>query len=66
VKSGLYRHVYTEEFGQFGGEPVATIIANYDFGPGAQDVKLLQYTSSVSAMSHAPFIAAASPEFFGV
>ena len=66
VKSGLYRHVYTEEFGQFGGEPVATIIANYDFGPGAQDVKLLQYTSSVCAMSHAPFIAAASPEFFGV
>lgn len=66
VKSGLYRHIYTEEFGQFGGEPVATVIGNYDFGPGAQDVKLLQYTASVSAMSHAPFIAAASPEFFGV
>jgi len=66
VRSGLYRHVYTEEFGQFGGQPIATVIGAYDFGPGAQDIKLLQYTASVSAMAHAPFIAAAAPEFFGV
>jgi len=66
VKSGLYKHVYTDEYGQFGGRPVAAIIANYDFGPGAQDMKLLGYASSVGAMSHAPFIAAAGPEFFGV
>jgi type VI secretion system protein ImpC len=66
VRSGLYRHVYTDEYGQFGGQPIATVIGNYDFGPGAQDIKLLQYTASVSAMSHAPFIAAAAPEFFGV
>ena len=66
VRSGLYRHVYTEEYGQFGGQPIATVIGAYDFGPGAQDIKLLQYTASVSAMAHAPFIAAAAPEFFGV
>jgi type VI secretion system protein ImpC len=66
AKSGLYRHVYTEEYGQFGGQPIATIIGNYDFGPGAQDIKLLQYTASVAAMAHAPFIAAASAEMFGV
>jgi type VI secretion system protein ImpC len=29
-------------------------------------VKLLRYTASVAAMAHAPFISAASPEFFGV
>lgn len=66
AKSGLYRHVYTDEYGQFGGQPIATIIGNYDFGPGAQDIKLLQYTASVAAMAHAPFIAAASAEMFGV
>ncbi len=66
VKSGLYQHAYTAEYGQFGGQPVAGIIANYEFGPGAQDVKLMQYTGSVSAMAHAPFIAAAGPEFFGL
>lgn len=66
VKSGLYRRVYYEGFGVFGGEPYAAMIANYDFGPGPQDVKLLQYVSSVAAMAHCPFIAAAGSEFFGV
>ncbi len=65
MKSGLYKHVYTAEYGQFGGEPYAAMIANYDFGPGPQDIKLLQYAASVGTMSHAPFIAAASPRFFG-
>lgn len=64
-KSGLYKQVYTREFGQFGGSPVGGMIANYDFGPGSQDVALLQYCASVAAMAHAPFIAAASPQFFG-
>lgn len=66
VKSGLYQHVYTSEYGQFGGNPVGAIIANYDFGPGPRDVKTLQYCASVAAMAHAPFVAAASNEFFGV
>ncbi len=66
VKSGLYKQVYTAEYGQFGGQPISAIVANYDFGPGPQDLKLLQYAASVSAMSHAPFIAAADKKFFGV
>lgn len=66
VRSGLYKHVYVDEYGQFGGQPFAGVITNYEFGPGAQDVKLLQYSAAVGAMAHAPIIAAASPEFFGV
>ena len=66
VKSGLYKIVYTAEYGQFGGQPYAAMIGNYEFGPGAQDVKLLQYIGSVAAMAHAPFIAAAGPQFFGL
>jgi type VI secretion system protein ImpC len=65
TKSGLYKSVYTAEYGTFGGKPVGAMIANYDFGPGPQDVKLLQYVASVGAMAHAPFIAAAGPQFFG-
>lgn len=65
-KSGLYRRVYTAEYGQFGGQPYGAMVANYDFGPGPQDVKLLQYAASVAAMSHAPFVAAAGKEFFGI
>lgn len=65
-KSGLYKTVYSAEYGQFGGKPYGNIIANYDFGPGPQDIKLLQYVAAVAAMSHAPFISAAGPKFFGV
>lgn len=66
TRSGLYKAVYTAEFGQFGGEPIGTIVGNYDFGPGGQDIKLLQSVASVAAMAHAPFIAAAGPQFFGL
>ena len=66
TKSGLYKNCYTAEFGQFGGQPFGAIIANYEFGPGSQDVALLKYCASVSAMSHAPFIAAAGSQFFGL
>jgi type VI secretion system protein ImpC len=66
TKSALYKHLYTAEFGMFGGNPIGAMIANYDFGPGPQDVKLLQYVASVATMAHAPFIAAAGPKFFGM
>jgi type VI secretion system protein ImpC len=64
-KSGLYKQIYSREFGQFGGSPVGAMVANYEFGPGSQDIALLQYCAAVGAMSHAPFFAAASPQFFG-
>jgi len=66
VQSGLYKHIYSAQYGQFGGEPVGAMIANYAFGPSARDMKLLQYVASVGAMAHAPFISAAAPEMFGV
>ncbi|TBW06724.1 type VI secretion system contractile sheath large subunit [Azotobacter chroococcum subsp. isscasi] len=66
VQSGLYKHVYTAEYGQFGGQPVGALIANYFFDPSAPDVKTLQYVASVASMAHAPFIAAAGPAFFGL
>lgn len=66
TKSGLYKQAYTAEYGQFGGQPFGAIIGNYDFGPGPQDMKLLQYVASVSSMAHAPFIAAAGTQFFGI
>lgn len=66
TQSGLYKHSYSAGYGQFGGEPVAAMIGNYYFGPSTPDVKLLNYIASVGAMAHAPFIAAASHEFFSI
>ena len=66
TKSGLYKLAYTAEYGQFGGEPVGAIIANYEFGPNSVDMKTLQNAAAVAAVSHAPFLAAAGPKFFGL
>ena len=66
VKSGLYKTAYTAEYGQFGGQPYGLMVGNYEFGPGAQDIKLLQHLGSVATMAHAPFVSSAGPKFFGL
>jgi len=65
VKSGLYKLVYSNEYGVFGGKPYGMICGTYDFGPGPQDIELLRKCAAVAAMAHAPFIANASPALFG-
>lgn len=65
-KSGLYRHVYSDEFGTFGGRPFAAMIGNYQFSNGAQDIKLLQQMAAVAGMAHAPFISSVAPSMFGI
>ena len=65
-KSGLYKRVYTAEYGQFGGEPYGAMLSDFQFDHSAQDIKLLQNIASVAAMAHAPFLASASPMMFGV
>ncbi len=64
-KSGLYRTVYSSEYGTFGGNPYGALVANYDFDHGPQDMALLRQCAAVAAVAHAPFIANASPRFFG-
>lgn len=66
TKSALYKLVYTSEYGQFGGKPYSTIIGNYYYGPNHRDMDLLKNIAAVCTMAHAPFISAASPEFFNL
>jgi len=66
TQSGLYKHVYTSGYGQFGGSPVGTILADYELSPSNVDMKFLNKVSSIAAMSHAPFISSAGPKFFGL
>ncbi|WP_221795094.1 type VI secretion system contractile sheath large subunit [Oceanobacter mangrovi] len=66
TQSGLYRRVYTDEYGQFGGEPYGVVLGDYTFNHHAKDINLLSEMASLGAMTHAPFIAAASYEFFGI
>lgn len=66
TKSGMYRIVYSAEYGQFGGRPYGLVVANYEFSPLPQDMTLLDDCAAVATMAHAPFIAGASPRFFGL
>jgi type VI secretion system protein ImpC len=60
-QSPIFKKMYEEEFGQFGGEPYGAIVADYYFDNSAQDVELLTGMAKVAAAAHAPFIAAAAP-----
>jgi type VI secretion system protein ImpC len=60
-QSPLFKKVYEEEYGQFGGEPFGCIMGDYHFDHGPVDVELLGEMSKVSAAAHTPFISGASP-----
>ena len=59
--SVLFKKVYEEEYGTFGGHPYSLLIGDYSFGRHPQDIALLERLSKVAAAAHAPFIAAAAP-----
>ncbi|MGZ8260158.1 MAG: type VI secretion system contractile sheath large subunit, partial [Caldimonas sp.] len=60
-QSPLFKKVYEEEYGQFGGEPFGCIVGDYQFDHSPPDVELLGEMSKVSAAAHTPFIGGASP-----
>ncbi len=64
-QSALFKKIYEEEYGTFGGAPYGALIGDYEFGNHPQDLALLESLSQVAAAAHAPFISAASSEMFG-
>lgn len=64
-QSALFKKVYEEEYGTFGGAPFGMLIGDYEFNRNPEDMYLLEEISHVAAAAHAPFISAASPELFG-
>jgi len=63
-RSALFKKVYEEEYGTFGGAPFGLLIGDYEFDGSNPDVGLLSELSKVAASAHAPFISAASPYLF--
>lgn len=64
-QSALFKKVYEEEYGTFGGAPIGALIGDYEFSNHPQDMALLEKVSQVAAAAHAPFISAAAPELLG-
>lgn len=60
-QSPIFKKIYEEEYGQFGGEPYGCLIGDYHFDHSPPDVQLLGEMAKIAAAAHAPFIAGAAP-----
>ena len=58
-QSPIFKKLYEEEYGQFGGQPYGCLVGDYHFNHSAPDVELLGEMSKVAAAAHAPFITGA-------
>jgi type VI secretion system protein ImpC len=65
-QSALFKKVYEEEYGVFGGTPFGAMVGDYYFDQSGQDMELLEKISNVAAAAHAPFISAASNNMFNL
>ena len=65
-QSAVFRKVYEEEFGSFGGAPFGALIGDYRIGRQPEDLYFIEQMSHVAAAAHAPFISAASEQMFGL
>jgi type VI secretion system protein ImpC len=65
-QSALFKKIYEEEFGVFGGDPFAAIVGDYEFGKHPEDLELLEKVSNVAAAAHAPFLTAASAQLMNM
>jgi type VI secretion system protein ImpC len=65
-QSALFKKVYEEEYGVFGGAPFGALVGDYEFGKSGQDIELLEKIAQVAAASHAPFITSTSPEMLNL
>jgi len=65
-QSAMFKKVYEEEFGVFGGHPFGALVGDYEFGKGPQDMALIEKISQVAASAHAPFIAGTSADMLNL
>ena len=65
-QSALFKKVYEEEYGVFGGSPFGALIGDYEFGRGPEDIELLEKIAQVASAAHAPFISGTAPEMMNM
>ena len=65
-QSAMFKKIYEEEFGVFGGHPFGCLVGDYEFGKGPEDMELLEKISQVAAAAHAPFITGSSSEMLNL
>ncbi|HAT31484.1 MAG TPA: type VI secretion system contractile sheath large subunit, partial [Janthinobacterium sp.] len=65
-QSAMFKKVYEEEFGTFGGAPFAALIGDFSISRQPEDMYFVEQMSHVAAAAHAPFVTSAAPELFGL
>ncbi|MCE1185663.1 MAG: type VI secretion system contractile sheath large subunit [Rhodocyclales bacterium] len=65
-QGALFKKIYEEEYGTFGGAPYAALVGDYEFTRHPEDFYLLDELSHVAAAAHAPLISAAAPGLLGL
>ena len=65
-QSRLFKALYEEEYGTYGGEPYGLLVGGFEFGKANADLDLLMGLSNIAAAAHAPFVAGAQPSLFGL
>ena len=60
-QSPIFKKIYEQEYGTFGGEPFGCLVGDYYFDQSPPDVELLGEMAKVSAAAHTPFISGGSP-----
>lgn len=65
-QSPVFKRIYEEEYGQFGGEPYGCLVGDYYFDHSPQDVELLREMARISAAAHCPFISGAAPSLLNM
>ncbi|HET6340027.1 MAG TPA: type VI secretion system contractile sheath large subunit [Polyangiales bacterium] len=63
-QSPLFKKLYEEEYGTFGGSPYGCLVGDYHFDHSPPDVETLGEISKICSAMHAPFISAVSPNLF--
>ena len=65
-QSTLFKLIYEDEYGTFGGEPYGLLVGDYELGRSAKDIIFAEKISNLAAAAHAPFISSAYAKLFDI
>jgi type VI secretion system protein ImpC len=63
-KTELFRHIYDDGFGRFGGDPFGILIGDYMFEHSGIDIEILRGMSQICGATQSVFVTSASPAMF--
>jgi predicted component of type VI protein secretion system len=60
----LFKLIYEQELGTFGGEPFGCLLLDYSFSRHPEDIELLEKFSNIAATARIPLLIGLEPDFF--